>query len=220
MDVVGAPQKEPLLPTPDSPPHSSRRGTPRPHAHLVLRLLTHNSLPISVSFWGKATPKVTGVRDLIKKAIRSPGVHSHSLGYILNSIASFYMHVGLYTHSVKHLGKKFPHYYSSPSPRYISLKRNYMCIKYKQTNKKQLEKPNDPAQEKGFWIMFSASMTLAGSGWNSPRWSVCMCRRTCIVCRLDSQTQLLTVCLTPPIPMLPVFSTCHLIQCVKILRLK
>lgn len=154
VDGVGALQKEPLLPTPDSPPHSSRRGTPRPHAHLVLHLLTHNSLPISVSFWGKATPKVTGVSDLLKKAIRSPGVHSHSLGYILNSIASFYMHMGLYTHSVKHLGKKFPHYYSSPSPRYISLKRNYMCIKHKQTKKNNLKNQTILPRRKGSGLCF------------------------------------------------------------------
>lgn len=33
----------------------------------------------------------------------------------------------------------------------------------KPIEKKKNPKPNDPAQEKGFWIMFSASMTLAGS---------------------------------------------------------
>lgn len=69
-----------------------------------------------------------------------------------------------------------------------------------------LEKPNHPAQEKGFWITFSASTTLAGSGLNKPpRWSMCMDRKRS-VCRLASQTQLLTVCLTPPTPTLPVLS--------------
>lgn len=32
----------------------------------------------------------------------------------------------------------------------------------------RLEKPDHPAQEKGFWITFSASTTLAGSGLNKP----------------------------------------------------
>lgn len=39
----------------------------------------------------------------------------------------------------------------------------------------------------------------------APRWSMCMDRKRS-VCRLASQTQLLTVCLTPPTPTLPVLS--------------
>ena len=85
----GSPEEGPLLPIGDSTlrstPSSLRGQEQKRHwlslpglRHICLSSLTPNSLPTSISFRGKATPKVTGVSDLVEKAIPSQGLYPHS----------------------------------------------------------------------------------------------------------------------------------------------
>ena len=70
---------------------------------------------------------------------------------------------------------------------------------------KILQNPTYPAQEKGFLDYVFCFHDLGRVGLNKPP-AACGTDRTLSVCRLALQTQLLTVCLTPPIPMLPAIS--------------
>lgn len=92
--------------------------------------------------------------------------------------------------AVKDLGQKFPHFYPHPS-RYISPKRNDTEIKTKQS------RPGERVLDSVFCFCARQS----ASCW----WSVGAVRLRS-VCRLASQTQLLTVCSTPPTPTLPALS--------------
>ena len=128
--------------------------------------------PRKPTFREKAMPKGIGVSGFVEKVIPFPELSIPSFLAVNSQLYSIILFTGLCIPIDNNGGGGQKNSLTStlpPSQIYFSQVKLDRGQKRKKEKKKNLQNSTDPAQEKGFWIMFSASKTLAGLVSTSPR---------------------------------------------------